>query len=404
MRFKYNLSGLWYFQMDPEQMGKQQQWFLKENYQYIEDKFEAPIPGCWEVIDNELADYKGWGWYFTEFTLPHEFDRKKVQICFEGVNYISEVYMDGKLLGEHEGGFTSFSFDVTGIDVEVPHYLVIRVENDVNFSGIHRDVYLEFYDWIFMEECKVSTEILWKQPGIPKRARISVKTYFKNTMKWELKEASINHILTHDKALIMEQNRDFNVQNENSRLLTTVLEIPADSLHLWSPSDPYLYDLKLMVKNSEGVIFENLELQVGIREFKVENDKLMLNGKEFEMKGVAKQFEHPDFGLSLPKEIVLNELKKLKERGINTIRLIHHPADTFTLTMMDRLGFGVIEEIGMVDMTKPQTEKMILEMIDRDRNHPCIFSWNMLRTDDKERSFDLELQKQWYADFEVEEL
>ena len=268
MRFKFDLNGLWYFQMDPEQMGKQQQWFMKENYQYIEDKFEAPVPGCWEVIDNELSDYKGWGWYFTEFTLPHEFDRKKVKICFKGVNYICDVYLDGKLLGAHEGGFTAFSFDVTGIDVEEPHYLVIRVENEVNYSGIHRDVYLEFYDWIYMEECNVSTEILWKSPGVPRRARIKIKTYFKNTMKWDLEEASIIHVLTHDKALIMDQSRDFNVQHENSRLLTTVLEIPADSLTLWSPDEPFLYDLNLVVKNSDGVIFENIDLQVGVREFK----------------------------------------------------------------------------------------------------------------------------------------
>ncbi|MBD3352492.1 MAG: hypothetical protein GF364_13470 [Candidatus Lokiarchaeota archaeon] len=399
MRFKFDFNGLWHFQIDPDDLGVDQEWYLRENYQYIEEKFEAPVPGCWETIDPELADYKGTGWYFKEFLLPHEFERKKVNLCFDGVNYAIDVYLDGELLGSHEGGFTPFSFDVTSISVEEPHYLVLKVHNDMNFSGIHRGVYLEFYDWIYMEEYQITTEIDWKQEAVPRLGKIVVKTYFRNTMKWDLEQATLLLKITHDKALISMQKRDFNVQHENSRLLTTTIQIPKDSLHLWSPEEPYLYDLTLQVKNNEGVMFELIEEQVGIREFKQKEEELFLNGQKFEMNGVAQQFEHLDFGLSLPKEILIKKLKSLKSDGINTIRLIHHPADQFSLNMMDRLGFAVVEEIGLVDKSKEESQQLIKDMIMRDRNHPCIFSWNLQRDDDPLRSFNLEIQNKWYSDF-----
>lgn len=400
MRFRFDLNGLWHFQKDPDQIGESQEWFRRENYQYIENKFEAPVPSCWEAIDDELKDYKGVGWYFKEFTLPHEYDRKKVNLWFEGVNFKSDVYLDGKLLGSHEGGFTPFNFDLTGISTEQSHFLVVKVNNMVYYSGIHRDVYIEFYDWIYMDDLQVSTEIEWTANNKPKSAKIIIKTYFKNTMQWELKDATINHVVKHELSLIAELKREFNVQNNNSRLLTTVIQIPDEAIHLWSPDDPYLYNLILEVKNSEGVIFEFVELLVGIREWSVVGSDLFLNKQKFSMKGIITELENPEFGLSLPKAVLIKKLKTLKANGINTIRLKDHPTDSFSLEMMDRLGFCVIEEIGAIDPRDPKSQKLIQTMILRDRNHPCIFSWNLENTDDTARNFNLDLQKTWYTGFE----
>ncbi len=401
MRFKFDLNGLWFFQIDPDDIGTQQQWFHIENYQYIENKYEIPVPGSWNVIDitnNELCNYKGIGWYFKQFILPSEFSEKKSTLYFQAVNFKAEIFLDGKKIGEHEGGFTPFSIDLTGISTEETHFLVLKVINEEGYGGIHRDVFIEFYDWVYLEEYKISQEIVWKQDNTPKMAKVTVKTYFKNNTDYEWK-GTIDHIFTRENALIsINKQRQFNIQNKNSRLLTTVVEI--DEPLLWSPENPFIYDLILDVKNDNGDIIEQIRTIVGIREFSTEENQLILNKKPYELKGVRKQFENGDFGYSIPKNMVLNELKAMKQQKINTLHFATHPEDEFIFRILDRLGFLVIEEIGLDDMTKPISNKLLEDMISRDINKTCILSWNWLSDKDRTRSINLSILKHIYEKFE----
>ncbi|MHA1339768.1 MAG: glycoside hydrolase family 2 protein [Promethearchaeota archaeon] len=400
MRFKFDLNGLWFFQIDPDNLGIEQEWFKMENYQYIFDKYIAVIPGCWEMIDEELKDYKGIGWYFKEFILPHEFERKKVSLVFEGVNNKADVYLDGKLIGSHEGGFLPFELEITGISTEEVHFLAIRVENVLYYSGIHRDVYLEFYDWMFLDEYIIDTEVEWATNNTPKSAKIMIQTRFLNTMEWEFEDCTVTYVLSREKAELIREERKFNVQKHNTRLLTQIIQIPQDSIFLWSIEDPQLYDLKIEVRSKDNVLFEIIESQVGIREFEVKDDELYLNKQKINMKGIITEFETPDFGLTLPKAVLIKNLKDLKAKGINTIRLKDYPTEKVALELMDRLGFIVIEELGPIDLKDPKTKKLIRDLIKRDRNHPCIFSWNLEVPEDPKRNINLEVQKDWYARFE----
>jgi len=400
MRFQFDLNGLWYFQIDPDNIGVKQEWFKKENYQYVFDKYISTIPGCWEVIDEKLKDYKGVGWYFKEFILPHEFERKKVSLVFEGVNFKTDVYLDGKLLGSHEGGFLPFYFDITGISTEEVHFLAIRVENVLYYSGIHRDVYLEFYDWMYLDEYYIDTDIEWNENNTAKSAKITIKTRFVNTMEWEFEDCTILYVLSREKAEICREERKFNVQKHNTRLITHQIQVPKESLFLWNIDDPQLYDLRLEVKSKDGVLFEIVELDIGIREFEVKNNDLYLNKKKLNLKGVITELENPEFGLTLPKATLIKKLKELKSKGINTIRLKDHPTEKVALQLMDIIGFIVIEEIGPIDLKDPKTKTLIRDLIKRDYNHCCILSWNLETPEDPKRNLSLDLQKNWYSGFE----
>jgi beta-galactosidase/beta-glucuronidase len=396
MRIRYDLNGLWFFQKDPQMLGDQQQWFQQDNYQYIEAKYEIPVPGCWNVTDKTLEDFVGTAWYFRQFSIPPEFNGKRASLCFSGVKEKAEVFLDGKNLGIHEGGYTSFSFDITGLYDEEPHFLAVKVTNPKECGGIHDDVYIEFSDWIYLDDLILTQEIVWNTDNNPKMAKITIKSYFKNDTDKEWNGA-IHFAISYDKVMLVELDRDFNVQHQNSRLLTTVFQL--DNPQLWSPSDPHLYDLTTEVKDTSGKVFEQFTNILGIREFMVSGNHLLLNQKPIQFNGIEHEFKHKDFGLSLPKATIIRELKQFKERNINAIRLSKHPESSFTLEMMCRLGFLVIEEAGLLDYNTSFADKILKEIIVRDRNLPCILSWNLIRSEDQSRTISLELIKTWIQSF-----
>jgi len=398
MRIRYDLNGLWSFEKDPQSLGDQQQWYQQDNYQYIEGKLDIPVPGCWNITDKTLEEFIGTGWYFRQFSIPPEFNGKRASICFQGVKEKAEVYLDGKNLGMHEGGYTPFSFDITGLYPEEPHFLVVKVTNPKECGGIHDDVYIEFSDWIYLDDLSLAQEVIWNNDNSPKMAKITIKSYFKNDTEAEWNGA-IHFAISYDKVTLTELDRDFNVQQNNSRLLTTVFQL--DNPQLWSPSDPYIYDLIMEVTDSTGKVIEQITYSVGIREFLVNGSNLLLNQKPFQFIGIDYNFEHKEFGLAAPKSAIIRDLKQFKAQGINTIRLSKQPGSNFLLEMMSRLGFVVIEEAGLVDYSTPLAEKIVREMILRDRNLPCILSWNLIRSEDPSRTISLELIKTWMQSFKA---
>ncbi len=225
MRTKVTLDGMWHFQIDPDGIGRDQQWFLEENFQYLEPLFIGVVPGCWNHYHSELEDYHGIGWYFTNFEIPEVLSKKKIILHFEG-NHGNEkegveIYLDGKKIHTQKGAYSPFLYELSGISPEHPHFLVIRIDALQN-GGINRSVFLQFSDWIYIDDHHLNQKIEWVNQKTAKSVELTIKSFLRNDTNTEWK-GRIEYKFSHQKAVISSIQRDFNIQNKNSRLLTTVI-------------------------------------------------------------------------------------------------------------------------------------------------------------------------------------
>ncbi|MBC8400364.1 MAG: beta-glucuronidase [Candidatus Marinimicrobia bacterium] len=152
----------------------------------------------------------------------------------------------------------------------------------------------------------------------------------------------------------------------------------------WSPDDPYLYVLLLEVIKND-VVVDSYSLEVGIREIKVERDKLLINGKPVFLRGFGKHEDFPVLGKGLSYPLIVKDFELMKWIGANSFRTSHYPYAEEMIIQADRLGFLVIDEVPAVSLNfRHTTEKTLenhkislTELIMRDHNHPSVISWSV---------------------------
>jgi beta-galactosidase len=399
MRTKVLLDGMWHFQIDPNDIGINQQWFLEENFQYMDPLFIGVVPGCWNRYAAELQNYKGVGWYFTNFEIPNVLAKKKIVMHFDGIHGDGksgiEAYLDGKRIIIHKGAYSPFQHELTGMSSEKPHFLAIRIDSSKG-GGIDRSVYLTFSDWIYIDDHHLNQKIEWISEKTAKSVELTIKSFLRNDTDKEW-NGRIEYTFAHQKAVISATKRNFNIQNKNSRLLTTVIVM--DSPKLWTPDNPTLYELHTRVIDSEEhLVDENFTL-IGIREISSQEEKLILNKEEFPMNGLKIHYTSAQFGSAIPTVYLMYKLEKLKKEGINLLCFDHLPSSKF-LALTDRYGFCVIQSADVFEIIDSHAENLIKTMIFRDRNHPSVISWKYTRELDLSRSINEEIVTRWMNQFE----
>jgi len=403
MRTKVLLDGIWHFHADPDDIGSNQKWFLEENFQYLEEVHLGIVPGCWNLYDTKLKDFEGVGWYFTNFEIPNVLVKKKIVLHFDGVhgngNGGTEVYLDGKKIYTQKGAYSPFNYELTGISTEQPHFLAIRIDSHQG-GGMDRSVSLEFSDWIYIDDHHLNQKIEWTNQNTAKSVELTIKSFLRNdtTQEWN---GRIEYTFTHQKAVISATQRNFNIQNKNSRLLTTVIIM--DSPQLWSPANPFLFELHTRVIDSkEHLVDEDFTL-IGIREISSRDEKLILNQEEFPINGLRINFSSEQFGSAFPTVYLMNKLAELKNKGINLLSFDHLPTSQL-LSLTDHYGFCVIESPDAFEVIDIHAESLIKTMIFRDRNHPSVISWKYIRELDSSRAINSELITQWINGLEKSSL
>ena len=399
MRTKVLLDGMWHFQIDPEGIGRNQQWFSEENFQYLDPLFIGVVPGCWNRYSAELHNYNGVGWYFTNFEIPSILAKKKIVLHFDGVhgdgNEGAEIYLDGKKILTQKGAYSPFEYELTGISTETPHFLVIRIDSKQG-GGIDRSVYLAFSDWIYIDDNHLNQKIEWISEKTAKSAELTIRSFLRNDTDQEWK-GRIDYTFTHQKAVISATQRNFNIQNKNSRLLTSKIII--DSPQLWSPTKPYLYELHTRVVDSKDHLVDEDFTLIGIREISSQDEKLILNKEELPMNGLRIHYTSEQFGSAIPTVYLMYKLERLKKEGVNLLCFDHLPDSQF-LTLTDRYGFCIMESADIFEIIDTRAESLIKTMIFRDRNHPSVISWKYTRELDLSRSINEELVTRWINGFE----
>jgi beta-galactosidase len=354
----------------------------------------------------------GVGWYRKTFTIPAADKGKHIAIDFDGVYMNSEVWINGTSLGKQPYGYTSFEYDLTPYLKYGDEKNVIAVRAEViqpcsrfySGAGIYRNVWLTTTNQVHIEHW--GTYVTTGMKGNPGAINATVHVVNDGT---ETAEFTIDNKITGPGgdasttylgvASNTEQKQGAQqVQQPDGKSYgfklapgvscdyTFVYKVADPSL--WSIEKPALYHLDTEIKNSKGTL-DQVETPFGIRtiEFTVD-DGFHLNGKRVQIQGVCDHHDLGCLGAAVNRRAIQRQLEILKSFGVNAIRTSHYPPAPELLDLCDEMGFVVMDEafdewkhsktkFGYGQFFDEWSERDIVSMVHRDRNHPSIVMWSI---------------------------
>ncbi|MBN2426218.1 MAG: beta galactosidase jelly roll domain-containing protein, partial [Calditrichaceae bacterium] len=289
----------------------------------------------------------GVGWYRKNFDVPNVWKGKRVSINFDGVYMNSEVFINGKTLGVHPYGYTSFSYDLTPyLDFTGKNVLSVRADNSRQIncrwysgSGIYRHVWLMVTDPVHIDNWGIGITT----PEVSsEKATVQIKIIVQN--ETELPQSFI----------LNTQLLDVNASNVGSNQINVVLLanskkevvqfITVSNPLLWSPETPQLYQARVQILKGINVIDE-CKTSFGIRSLKFTvEDGFQLNGKTVEINGGCVHHDNGCLGAAAFDRAEERRVELLKAAGFNAVRTSHNPPSEAFLNACDRLGIMVIDE------------------------------------------------------------
>lgn len=386
------LDGFWDFLPDPKEVGHKAGWHTG-----LSGARPIAVPGSWNDQYEDLRDYCGTVWYQTRFELPAGFGAgRRAWLRFGSVNYLAEVWLNGELLGRHEGGHLPFQFDVSEklrsenllvlcVDGQlapdrvppgnVPRNPLDTFSNDqfpattydfFPFAGIHRPVLLYTAPSEAISDLTVRTSI----EGREGRVRVRVETSARGPAVARLRLQGHGSELQAEAALTGQ---------------AAEIEIRVPDAALWEPGQPNLYRLTAELWRS-GQAVDRYSLYVGIRTIEVRGDSLLLNGKPVYLKGFGRHEDFPVAGRGLVPPVIIKDFALMRWTGANSFRTSHYPYSEHMMDMADRLGFMVIDETPAVGLFFAEAglerrlnlcRQFTRELIARDKNHPSVIMWSL---------------------------
>jgi beta-galactosidase len=329
----------------------------------------------------------GIGWYRKGFTLPKSYEGKKVVIQFDGVYHQSDVYINGKHLGFHPYGYTTFEYDLTPyLNYEGENTIAVRVDHSdspssrwYSGSGIYRHVWLKVTNPVHVATW--GTYIT--TPDISENeAKVSIATTIENSGQNPMEVLVENQIFDKQGKKVTVEKSKLQIGKSNQETLQQSFKLQKPQL--WSIEEPSLYTMETTVKVN-GKTVDHYKTSFGVRDIRFDADKgFFLNGKNIKMKGMCLHPDAGSLGTAVPDQSYRRRLQILKEFGVNAIRCSHNPPTTEFLDMCDSLGFVVIDEAfdkwksGYYAKYFDTSWKQDIEaMVLRDRNHPSIVLWSI---------------------------
>lgn len=379
------LNGPWSFAFDQEKIGRKNKW-----YQQLPATHTIEVPFCYQSELSGIGSLEHCDvvWYQRSFTMPAEMTARRL-LHFGAVDYRADVWLNGQYLGNHEGGYTPFTFDVTDLTEAGGEYtLTVRAEDRLDFdqprgkqsfrpepfacwytpvSGIWQSVWLEgvgeFYPADFrltpcLERGSVRAEITLNE--LPKNGRLHLTASFQGDIVAEQ---------------LVTVRTDRYVQTELFLRHDETLE----GFHMWEPGDPALYDLTIETI-ADGETTDRVETYFGMRKIEVQGNKVLLNNRVLFQRLILDQGYWPDGLLTAPSDDALRKDVELTlAMGYNGARKHQKFEDPRYLYWADKLGLLVWGELPSAywlrDSEKRNMVRDLSEAIKRDYNHPCLIAW-----------------------------
>lgn len=396
-----NLSGIWKFKVDKENIGLKEKWYLKP----LEDAILMPIPSSYNDITQDISvrDHMGYVWYEREFFIPSSWKGKRIFARVGSASHFAILWINGEKVLEHKGGFLPFEEEITSfVEFGRENRITIAVNNILdwttlppgeivefndsmhpkgykiqeyyfdfyNYSGIHRPCYLYTVPQNYISDIKVITNIKGKDGEI----NYEIKT------RGEKRKVEVI-ILDKDKKEVCKS------YGEEGILIV-------ENAQFWEPGNPYLYTLRVNTYNEKD-LEDSYSLSIGIRIVEVKDNKFLLNGKPIYFKGFGKHEDANIRGKGYDPVIAVKDFYLLKWINANSFRTSHYPYAEEILDLADEFGILVIDEAPAVGMNLWNPNRKIFceerinektlehhiqvmrELIARDKNHPCVVMWSV---------------------------
>ncbi|MEZ4710155.1 MAG: beta-glucuronidase [Caldilineaceae bacterium] len=386
-----DLSGIWDFQIDPDEVGESQGWC-----DGLPAARPMAVPSSWNDIYDDLRDYLGAAWYVTESYAPASWRGQRIVLRIGSANYAAQVWVNGTPVGEHEGGHLPFEFDVTShIQWGAPNVIAIRVENHLHpnrvpagnaegglamfmrnfpattydffpYCGLHRAIYLYSTPPVHIEDITVTTDIAGTDGLVT--VEVVAAGAKSGTIRLSNGETNWGDLL----------------QFADGRAQT---QITIDNARFWSPDDPFLYKLTVFLDDGR-MPQDRYDLDVGIRTVAVAGGQILLNGQPIFLKGFGKHEDFAVCGRGAFNPLIVKDYALLKWIGANSFRTAHYPYDEEQMRMADRQGILIIDEIPNVSLQFTggdaavaerlrMCQQQMTELIARDKNHPSVIMWSI---------------------------
>ena len=358
--------------------------------QFAAKWFDIP-PG--ESLVASLAGYRpgGIGWYRKPFTLPRGSLGKQVLIQFDGVYMDADVWINGRHLGNHPYGYTSFYYDLTPYlhFGRANNLLAVRVNVQQPCSrwytgvGIYRHVWLSVNEPLHIAHWGITVST---PEATEEAAVVRLGTRVENKLKRKAAIALETTILDEAGAHAATLSNSAEIDADSTLVITQSFHIPDPQL--WSNHAPHLYRAISLLSDGDDVL-DSQTTPFGIRSFEFTKDRgFLLNGQRVPLKGVNMHHDQGCIGAVAYERAMERQLEILKKMGCNAIRTAHNPPAPAFLDLCDRMGFLVIEEAfdewkenkmryGYGRFFDEWSERDLVSMIRRDRNHPCVIAWSI---------------------------
>jgi beta-galactosidase len=360
-------------------------------YMEGERKIEGPFEST--CLGGSGAGYinAGTGWYRKEFKLPENNKGKRIFVEFDGVYMNSDVWINGKHLGNRPNGYSSFQYELTDNLKfgEEKNVLAVKVNVQQPCSrwysgaGIYRHVRLKVTDPVHIAQWGTYVTT----PKVSENeATVCIETSIRN------QSASVQQVMLETEIVddagnkIANSNSVQKIKSDSTTVFEQLIKVP--NPNLWSLENPHLYRVRSKVK-MDGRTVDKYTTPFGIRTFEFTTDKgFFLNGRHVDINGVCLHHDLGCLGAAVNTRAIERQLEIMKGMGCNAIRTSHNPPAPEFLDLCDRMGFLVMDEafdewirsktmFGYGRFFNEWSERDVTDMIRRDRNHPGIILWSI---------------------------
>jgi beta-galactosidase len=375
-----------------------------------------PVPGNWEMngfglpiytniiypfpknppfIDHQFAPV---GTYRMNFTVPEEWNNKEVLIHFGSVTGAMYLYINGQPVGFTKASKLPAEFNITKFLLKGNNVLAAQVYRwhdgsyleDQDFwrlTGIERDVYLLAKNKVFIKDFELSGNLDAKYSNGLFNAAIHIGN------SGNTKGTVVVDVLNKEGIKVGSLDKKFSGTQSLVSLSAYVRNV-----YKWSSETPYLYTIVITLKDIKGNIIEATSHKIGFRKIEIKNAQLLVNGKKIMVHGVNRHEHDEVLGHVPTREMMLNDIRLMKQHNINAVRLSHYPNDPEWLRLCDEYGLYVVDEAnievhgmgaalqGNFDKSvhpaylpswEPAFMDRIKRMVERDKNHASVIIWSM---------------------------
>ena len=367
-------SGYYNYRYQPSDNGYFKNAKPKSKSDLIEYDFDKSatltVPGDWNTQSDRFFFYEGTIWYKKSFDYQRKPDTR-LFVYFGAANYLADVFLNGEKLGQHEGGFTPFNFEITKLVRDTGNFLIVKVDNKRRRDAVPTLM----TDW-------------WNYGGLTREVMlIETPTTFVNDYMVQLKPGSRDRVVGWVKLAGERLNQRITVRIPEAGVVKSfatdgnglaAIDFSAD-LKLWSPETPKLYDVTIEAET------DRVRDEIGFRGIETRGTDILLNGRPIFLRGVCIHEEAPlRGGRAYSREDAVTLLGWAKEMGANFVRLAHYPHNEFMIREADRMGIMVWSEIPVywtIQWENPATlenaRNQLSEVIARDKNRAAVVIWSV---------------------------